>query len=887
MSKVDENFVSSQLSTFLKQKYQKTLNYIPIELGELNGPSIQEFIKDFNWKNLDLEKRILITKKFFQEVVFNLKSDKVIIFSKPLYTSTLTTFLGSSPEYYYSKCGFGKQQTYTDGKTFIPFYSAPSYKEADWTTGSIKFSYWTCVISNNSFIASQIIGQFNEKSFSLEIDDQWKVSKGLFSKGDSIPKTKKVETTQSNFDVEKEEIVTDRVLGNKIPTFYHKPKESKKQRRLIIKYFEDDERYAKIIPRSISFIYQLRQKDKEDIDKEVIESQYIIHLIKEDDLKHESLNPLIEVLHYDENDNSFKSIQDQVFRFTKDEETMLTFFVKRKFKYFAIGEYTKEFENYQSSLDFMKTLNPETTLNLRYYDLHHHGYTLIHMKSELPIYRTGTEKVKLLIQTHETHEKKEEEIIEKEVNIETSLMKKKKFENDVFIQSPNSDYKIPEYMIKKYSRKDTSYFEDFKMVFETYYKEDELKIKNVVPKIYPDFGGKVIEFLSPSGIESLKRILCVIGIKHPKVEFSPYLVQILALLLVYLPEEQTYTMFKELLDKKIHIKTTYLENYVMIKSCVQLIHQKLPGMVTYMNEKKFTIEYVITDLLNNFFVNHLSLPIVLKIFDEFFNNGCKEMIRVCYNFFCSLESEVYKMESPFEMHKLFTSKSLKEDDIFKFTLVVNIKDLEGQIRTQGVESPYIPFSRPKITDTSSIIESLEKNHHHYYETLFYHLPFRVKLNHLTRIFTTEKNGYSLSSLYKSIKDLSSILMLIEVYASDLHSKEDTQLFEESKKHSKKAVIGAFFGEAFSNNNCYEGTGDTIVFGIYPKKQFFKWSKKNDYFVYGKDDSLLIGGGGKGSAIYLDGLDNGSSHKCLTFENEPLCHDFVNFKVIKCEIFTFQ
>lgn len=57
---------------------------------------------------------------------------------------------------------------------------------------------------------------------------------------------------------------------------------------------------------------------------------------------------------------------------------------------------------------------------------------------------------------------------------------------------------------------------------------------------------------------------------------------------------------------------------------------------------------------------------------------------------------------------------------------------------------------------------------------------------------------------------------------------------------------------------------------------------------GKKDELLFGGAGDGPGLTLDdGLSMGTSYKCLTFENEPLCGSSTSFYILKVEVYHFS
>ncbi|KAL0952980.1 hypothetical protein HGRIS_007192 [Hohenbuehelia grisea] len=94
------------------------------------------------------------------------------------------------------------------------------------------------------------------------------------------------------------------------------------------------------------------------------------------------------------------------------------------------------------------------------------------------------------------------------------------------------------------------------------------------------------------------------------------------------------------------------------------------------------------------------------------------------------------------------------------------------------------------------------------------------------------------------------------------------------KDAGDAVFGAWMGEGIrtSRGKGYFGSGESFLWRyVNDQLEVFKWTGKNDYVALCEPDYLSFGGGDGQYGLYLDDtLLDGSSARCPTFDNAPLC-----------------
>ncbi|MED6271476.1 hypothetical protein CHARACLAT_020646 [Characodon lateralis] len=200
--------------------------------------------------------------------------------------------------------------------------------------------------------------------------------------------------------------------------------------------------------------------------------------------------------------------------------------------------------------------------------------------------------------------------------------------------------------------------------------------------------------------------------------------------------------------------------------------------------------------------------------------------------------------------------------------IITVKDskrrlsLCSSVESEVDDSEYQEDDFPVLSHESQLLDE------YHLQKLVAHLPPRTRGYPWQLAYSTVIHGSSLKTLYRNMANLDSPVLLV---IKDMHKK----------------VFGAFCSDPFRVSKYCYGTGETFLFSFNPDFQLYRWSGENSYFVSGNSESLQIGGGGGGFALWLDAdLYHGASFSCPTFHNAPLStHE--DFIVQDVEVWTVQ
>jgi len=180
--------------------------------------------------------------------------------------------------------------------------------------------------------------------------------------------------------------------------------------------------------------------------------------------------------------------------------------------------------------------------------------------------------------------------------------------------------------------------------------------------------------------------------------------------------------------------------------------------------------------------------------------------------------------------------------------IVNIKELRR--RVSQLEIAKLPL--PELSQPSSVFDET------HLRTLIHNLPARAEGSRWSLVYSSERNGFSLRTLYRCMQGVDSPTLLI-------------------LKDNNHKIFGALLSCAIRQSDHFYGNGESYLFTFYPEFKKYNWTGINSFFVKGNGESLCVGASEGANGLWFDSdLYHGRTQTCLTFENELLTvtQDFV-------------
>jgi hypothetical protein len=393
-----------------------------------------------------------------------------------------------------------------------------------------------------------------------------------------------------------------------------------------------------------------------------------------------------------------------------------------------------------------------------------------------------------------------------------------------------------------------------------------------------------VDYLTETGIQRLKEILWMLNSVIPVIEFSPLIIKITSILLIFCNHVETYNIMRNMLELSYnlnetfkirwHFRFSYNDNHKIITSAVEslrTISNTGKEIYQHFENLNFPIEKLLEDMMFGFYLEYLNLSGVLRLLPLFMNEGVKVLYRLTYALLKTIKPSIMKITSADNVIASIKKFSKEVTDMKAlFTLAFSYKLNRNNNKYDFQTLPDIDlfankrnsFYLPRFTKDSTILEHVD------IFQIWSRLPFDLKIKDAELIYTTSRDGFSLSTIYSlasKYEDSKIILFAIETFNGEKFGGIMTDHFRKTNQQFEKPL-------------------QSYLFALKPKFGFFEETKPTESIYYGDSEWFMFINGKDGPAIQVkNDLTKGFSHENEFFGSPALVGG--NEFQIKCfEIF---
>jgi hypothetical protein len=393
-----------------------------------------------------------------------------------------------------------------------------------------------------------------------------------------------------------------------------------------------------------------------------------------------------------------------------------------------------------------------------------------------------------------------------------------------------------------------------------------------------------IDYLNDIGNQKLKEILWMLNSVIPVIEFSPLIIKLTSILLIFSTQVETYNIIRNVLElsynlnetSKIrwHVRFSYNDNHKIITSAVEslrTISNTGKELYHHFENINFPIEKLLEDMIFGFYLEYLNLSGILRLLPLFMNEGVKVLYRLTYALLKTIKPGIMKITSADDVIGKIKKLSREVTDMKAlFILAFSYKLNRNNNKYDFQKLPDIDlfankrnsYYLPKFTRESSMLAEADILH------IWSRLPLDLKIKDAELIYTTNKDGFSLSTVYSlesKYEDNKIILFLIETFNGE--------------------KFGGIMTEHFKKTNMqFEKPLQSYLIALKPTFGFYEEIKPTESIYYGDSEWFMFINGKEGPAIQIkNDLSKGFTHQNEFFNSPVLVKD--NEFQIKCfEIF---
>ena len=395
-------------------------------------------------------------------------------------------------------------------------------------------------------------------------------------------------------------------------------------------------------------------------------------------------------------------------------------------------------------------------------------------------------------------------------------------------------------------------------------------------------------YLNETGMNNLEIVVHLLN-KEKHIEYSPVLINSIALLLIYLPVEETYCVAQKMMETSSKIladpKTKKLMRWYFSFTKSDYFHMLGAFIQSYIDTTKFkkrsiliklqSIGFDINELLDEMFkfcfTTFLKADHAIDVFSLFYLEGTKILFRFAYAILKEQKEVIKTIEKADKVQDTLKEAALSKtnwtylhEKAFKYKLARGHYDINKTdqvvLNDEREEYKIVSDFLPNVDECPSTILSMKQ-----FYRLWMMLPEYLQVRVPNLVYSSMHDGYNLSTLYQKLKPY--------------EEKNSVKCVFLTIKTLEEDVFGVFLDAVvYKSVKHYIGSSESFVYGFYEDKRITHYSeRKNDQYCIGGVEYLQFGGGGDGPAIYLkDTLQEGQTNACETFANDVLTSSKSNF-----------
>jgi hypothetical protein len=360
-------------------------------------------------------------------------------------------------------------------------------------------------------------------------------------------------------------------------------------------------------------------------------------------------------------------------------------------------------------------------------------------------------------------------------------------------------------------------------------------------------------YLNETGKLRVKVIMWLMSRVYPIIEYSPMIIKIISMCLVFLNFEETYYLMvkfiqinynyqnEQLYKIRWHVRFNNFEINKLKGSILQSlcnISDTIHCIYMHLYSINFPAEKLFEEMSLNLFVGFLSFHGVCRLFVFYMKEGVKALYRITYALLKTIKDDILLIKNANEVIKTVKEKSQQIKDLdslfdLAFSLSLNRKNnrySEQIFIRKDSTNPASIYILPEVDIQSSILS--QKQFIHFWSLL----PEEFKIRNAKLIYNTQSEGYCINSIYQLRSKYCAqnfIIFFIITSTNDIFGGGLSCLIE-------------------LTDNKYIKPSNSFVFSITPAIKIYTLVKDDvENVFFANLDCFMLGGGKNGPAIYLD------------------------------------